>query len=199
MTPGEPDRPLIPATFRTARLLLRPWHKADLVPFAAMNADVQVMEHFPSVMSAQESEAFVNDRIQPHFADYGYGLWAVERQDTALFIGFVGLMWQTFPASFTPALEVGWRLSPESWGHGFATEAAAESLRVAFEDVAVPEVVSMTSTRNVRSIAVMRRLGMTTDPADDFDHPRVPEGHPLRRHVLFRISASQWASRQREG
>jgi RimJ/RimL family protein N-acetyltransferase len=118
----------------------------------------------------------------------------VERRDDGAFIGYVGLMWQVFEAPFTPALEVGWRLAREQWGQGFATEAAAESLRFAFEVIDVGEVVSMTVPRNTRSTAVMERIGMTRTSTDDFDHPRLPEGHRLRRHVLYRLSSTRWSA-----
>jgi ribosomal-protein-alanine N-acetyltransferase len=143
-------------------------------------------------MTREESDRFVSERIVKHFDEYGYGLWAVDRSDSREFIGFVGLMWQQFEATFTPALEVGWRLSRAHWGQGFATEAAAAALQIGFNELSMSEIVSMTSLRNTRSIAVMQRLGMSRDPADDFDHPRVPVGHPLRRHVLYRITADGW-------
>lgn len=177
----------------TARLLLRAWRDADRAPFASLNADPQVMEHFPAPLSRAESDAFLEQRLLPHLAEHGYGMWAVERRSDGAFLGTVGLMWQTFPASFTPALEVGWRLARPAWGHGYATEAARASLRHAFDAAGVEEVVSMTSVANASSRAVMERLGMTRDPDDDFDHPRVPEGSALRRHVLYRLTRAQWS------
>jgi len=182
----------LPQSIATDRLLLRRWTTADLAPFAALNADPTVMEFFPSTMSSAESDAFWFDRISKHFDEHGYGLWAAERTDSQEFIGFVGLMWQTFDAEFTPALEVGWRLARGHWGQGFATEAATAALAFGFRDAGVDEIVSMTSVLNVRSIAVMKRLGMRREPDDDFDHPRVPVGHRLRRHVLYRLSRDQW-------
>ena len=173
---------------RTERLRLRTWRDDDLDPFAAMNADPVVMAHFVAPLTRQQSDGFVVDRIRPHVDEHGYGLWAVEVIDGDPFIGFVGLMWQDFPAHLTPALEVGWRLQRAAWGHGFATEAARAAVDFAFEAAGVPEVVSMTAPENVASIAVMERLGMSHDPVDDFDHPRVPEGHRLRRHVLYRMT-----------
>jgi len=155
------------------------------------------MQFMPGRLTSSESDAFVTDRIVSHFDMYGYGLWAVERRDTADFIGFVGHLWQTFEAPFTPALEVGWRLGRTHWGNGFATEAAAEALRVAFDDLSETEVVSMTVPMNHRSTAVMGRLGMTRDPRDDFDHPRLPPGHRYRRHVLYRITADDWQRQPR--
>jgi RimJ/RimL family protein N-acetyltransferase len=183
---------LQPATLTTTRLILRPWRESDLEPFAALNADPEVMRHFVAPMTREESDRFVADRVAPHFAEHGYGLWATERRDNGEFIGFVGLMLQTFPAEFTPAVEVGWRLSRSAWGSGYATEGANASLRYAFEELGLTEVVSMTSTQNMRSMAVMERIGMSHNPADDFDHPRVPSGHPIQRHVLYRISEARW-------
>ncbi len=148
------------------------------------------MEHFPGLLSRQESDAFVG-RIDATFRDRGYGLWAIERRSDGAFLGFAGLIDQTFEAPFTPAVEVGWRLAAEAWGNGFATEAAREAVRYAFVECGLGEIVSMTTPSNVRSRRVMEKLGMTRDPADDFDHPRVPPG-PLRRHVLYRLSRARW-------
>ena len=173
-------------SLRTERLLLRRWREADRAPFAALNADPEVMEHFPAPLSREESDAFV-DRIEAFWAEYGFGLWAVERLDTGQFIGFDGLSMPSFEAQFTPCVEVGWRLAREHWGHGFATEAARAAMADGFDRLGLDEIVSFTATTNVRSMAVMERLGMTRDPRDDFDHPRVPEGHRLRRHVLYRL------------
>ena len=170
---------------RTGRLLLRRWHPADRVPFAAMNADPEVMEHFPARLIREQSDALI-DRIEASFADRGFGLWAVEVVATGEFIGFTGLAVPGFDAPFTPAVEIGWRLCRASWGHGYATEAARRALASGFADHGLAEVVSFTSVGNVRSQSVMRRIGMIHDPADDFDHPRLPEGHRLRRHVLWR-------------
>lgn len=182
----------------TPRLVLRQWRESDLAPFATLNADPEVMAHFVSPLAAEQSDAFARERITPHFSQYGYGLWAVERRDTEAFIGFVGLCWQDFAASFTPALEIGWRLARSQWGHGFATEAAVAALDFGFTQTDVDEIVSMTSTGNLGSRAVMERLHMRHDPADDFDHPRVPDGHRLQRHVLYRITRTEWLSRRSE-
>jgi RimJ/RimL family protein N-acetyltransferase len=184
----------VPGVLRTERLLLRGWTDADLAPFSAMSADPHVMEFMPNLMSRPQSDAWVAERVVSHFDSYGYGSWAVERQDTGAFIGFVGLMWQTFKSAFTPALEVGWRLDYSQWGHGFATEAARKSLAVAFDVLHEPEVVSMTVPQNARSRSVMRAIGMSHDARDDFDHPRLADGHRLQRHVLYRITAEQWSS-----
>ena len=180
----------------TTRLLLRQWREADLAPFAELNADPEVMAHFVMPLKTEQSDAFVRERITPHFAQYGYGLWAAERRDTKAFIGFVGLCWQVFPASFTPALEIGWRLARSQWGHGFATEAAGAAMNFGFSNTDVDEIVSMTSAGNSASRAVMERLHMRRDPADDFDHPLVPDGHRVKRHVLYRLKRSEWEAGQ---
>ncbi len=174
-------------SLHTDRLLLRRWRPEDRAPFAALNADPEVMEHFPARLTRDESDAFV-DRIETGFAEHGFGLWAVEVQATGEFIGFTGLAVPSFDAPFTPAVEVGWRLARPAWGHGYASEAARRALDAGFDDYGLSEVVSFTSATNVRSQAVMRRTGMTHDPADDFDHPRLPPGDRLRRHVLYRAA-----------
>ena len=171
---------------RTERLILRAWRPGDREPFAALNADPIAMEHFPSTMTRAESDAFA-DRIDAELRERGWGLWAVEVPGVADFIGFVGLHDARFEAHFTPAIEVGWRLTRAHWGRGYATEAAREALAVGFGELGLDEIVSFTATSNRRSRAVMERLGMTRDPADDFDHPGVPAGSPLRRHVLYRL------------
>ena len=181
----------MPTTLTTGRLLLRHWRDDDRAPFAAMNADPRVMEHFPAPLSRLESDALI-DEFEARFDPRGFGLWALERRDDGTFIGFTGLAAVPWEAHFTPAIEVGWRLAPEAWGHGYATEAAREAVRFGFEDAELDEIVSFTVPANVRSRAVMERLGMTHDPADDFDHPRLPVGHPLRRHVLYRIDRESW-------
>jgi ribosomal-protein-alanine N-acetyltransferase len=178
----------MPTELTTERLLLRVWRDADREPFAGMNADRRVMEHFPSVQNREQSDAFV-ERIAARFARHGYGLWAVQPRDgTAEFVGFVGLQHIRFEAHFTPAVEIGWRLAHAAWGHGYATEAAHAVVRFAFDDIGLPELVSMTAVANERSRQVMRRLGMHHDPADDFDHPLVIDAR-VRRHVLYRLSA----------
>ena len=181
----------MPTTLTTGRLLLRHWRDDDRAPFAAMNADPRVMEHFPAPLSRLESDALI-DEFEARFDPRGFGLWALERRDDGTFIGFTGLAAVPWEAHFTPAIEVGWRLAPEAWGHGYATEAAREAVRFGFDDAALDEIVSFTVPANVRSRAVMERLAMTHDPADDFDHPRLPVGHPLRRHVLYRIDRESW-------
>jgi len=171
---------------RTERLNLRPWSAEDRAPFAVMNADPMVMEHFPHPLTRAESDAFAG-RIEALLLRDGYGLWAVEVDGDAPFIGYVGLAPPSFDAHFTPAVEVGWRLDRRYWGNGYATEAARESLRYAFEQAGLNEVVSFTVPQNQRSRLVMERIGMSHDEADDFDHPRFLEDGRMRRHVLYRI------------
>ena len=185
-------------TIRTERLVLRRWLQRDRGPFAAMNADPEVMAHFPAMLSREESDALV-ERIEAAFDQHGFGLWALEVRSTGTFIGFTGLSVPGFEAAFTPAVEIGWRLQRSAWGQGYAAEAARATLEVAFDQIGLPEVVSFTSTVNDRSRALMHRLGMTHDPADDFDHPRVPPGSPLRRHVLYRLTTNRWRAQVRAG
>ena len=175
------------AEIQTERLVLRAWRDHDRLPFAALNADPEVMEHFPAVLTGAQSDAMV-DRIAAEMVRDGYGLWAVEVRDGPAFIGFIGLAHANFPAHFTPALEIGWRLARQAWGVGFATEGAKAVLRWAEQALDRDEIVSFTAATNLASQAVMRKIGMQRDVADDFDHPRVPEGHVLRRHVLYRYA-----------
>jgi ribosomal-protein-alanine N-acetyltransferase len=178
-------------TLRTERLVLRRWRDEDRAPFAAMNADPRVMEHLLAPLTPAESDALV-DRIEAEFDEVGYGLWAVEVVDGPAFIGYVGLHRAPFDAHFTPAVEVGWRLAREQWGHGYASEAARATIAFGLAEgsggAGLDEIVSFTSPANERSWRVMERIGMTRDPRDDFDHPNVPAGHRLRRHVLYRIA-----------
>jgi RimJ/RimL family protein N-acetyltransferase len=178
-----------PATLLTPRLHLRLWRDEDLPIFAAMNADPRVMEFFPKPLGRMESDA-VATRIRNHFERRGFGLWAVEVPGVAEFIGFVGLSVPSFDAHFTPCVEIGWRLACEHWGRGYATEAARAVLGLGFRQLALGEIVSFTVPTNLRSRRVMERIGMTRSPADDFDHPALPEGHPLRLHVLYRATSS---------
>lgn len=160
--------------------------EADHKPFAALNADPLVMEYFPASLSRQESDGLI-EAIESGFERRGFGLWAVEVRATETFIGFTGLSEPSFESHFTPAVEIGWRLARSAWGEGYATEAAKASLAFGFEELDLDQIVSFTSTGNMRSRAVMERIGMTRDPGDDFDHPDLPDARPLRRHVLYRI------------
>jgi RimJ/RimL family protein N-acetyltransferase len=174
----------------TARLVLRQWREQDRAPFAALNADPLVMAHFPSRLTQSESDALM-DRCVAQIERRGYGLWAVQTRAGGDFIGFVGLAVPTWEAKFTPCTEIGWRLARSAWGHGYATEAANTVLATAFGLLKLEEVVSFTTTHNLPSRRVMERIGMTRDPSEDFDHPRVTEG-PMRRHVLYRLSKADW-------
>ncbi len=171
----------------TPRLRLRAWRETDLEPFAAMNDNPRVMEHYPQRLTREETRAMIG-RIETHFARHGFGLWAVEAPGVAEFVGYVGLSVPAFEAAFTPCVEIGWRLAASHWGKGYATEAARAALAYGFRTLGLQEIVSFTVPANVRSQAVMQRLGMRRDPAEDFDHPKLPEGHPLRRHVLYRLT-----------
>lgn len=155
-----------------------------------MNADPRVTEYLPTPLSRQQSDAFV-ERIAAHFDQHGFGHWAVEIPNVTPFAGFVGLSTPRFEAHFMPRVEIGWRLGIEYWGQGYATEGARAVLAFGFETVGLEEIVSFTVPANERSRRVMEKIGMTYDPADDFDHPSLPEGHPLRRHVLYRIARRQ--------
>jgi RimJ/RimL family protein N-acetyltransferase len=176
-----------PRELRTDRLRLRRWRPADLTPFVALNADPLVMEFFPAALSRVESDALAS-RIEAHFDKHGFGLWAVEIPDVTSFAGFIGLSVPSFEAPFTPCVEIGWRLAAAHWGLGYATEGARAVLDFGFEELGLAELVSFTVPGNVRSRRVMERIGMAHDPADDFDHPELPDGHRLRRHVLYRMA-----------
>ncbi|MCK9797257.1 GNAT family N-acetyltransferase [Pseudomonas chlororaphis] len=175
----------------SARLVLRQWHDDDLAEFAAMCADPQVMRYFPAPLSRLESAALIG-RVRGHFAEHGFGLWALERKDTGAFIGFTGLGVVGFEASFTPAVEIGWRLAKEHWGLGYASEAAWTVLRCGFDRLSLQEIVAFTSRSNLPSQKVMQAIGMQPAPEDDFDHPALAGDHPLRGHVLYRITREQW-------
>jgi RimJ/RimL family protein N-acetyltransferase len=173
---------------RTERLLLRPWRDEDREPFAAMNADPAVMEYFPATLTRAESDMRA-EHFDSAIQRLGYGFWAVEIPGEAPFIGFVGLDATDEGMPFSPAIEVGWRLAREHWGQGFASEGARAALAFGFEELALEQIVALTAVGNVRSRRVMERLGMRRDPADDFIHPGLPEGHPIAPHVLYRIAA----------
>jgi RimJ/RimL family protein N-acetyltransferase len=175
----------------TERLVLRRWREQDREPFAHFNADPRVMEFQLSALSRQQSDQFV-DRIEAHFREYGFGLYAVELRSSGRFIGFIGLQLPAFDAPFALRFEIGWRLAADVWGQGLATEGGRAAVQHAFENLSLNEIVSFTAVINTRSRRVMLKLGMTHDPAEDFDHPHVPEGHPLRRHVLYRLKAADW-------
>jgi RimJ/RimL family protein N-acetyltransferase len=185
-------------SLRTPRLVLREWHDEDLNAFAALSADAQVMEYVWSLDTRAASDAMAAD-IRRHFACHGFGFWAVQLAESPSFIGFIGLAVVSHQVRFAPAVQVGWRLFPRHWGHGYATEGAAAALDAGFGALGLSEIVAYTVPANVRSQRVMRRLGMTHAARDDFDHPRVPAGHPLCRHVLYRITRDHWRSPRPEG
>src|SRR5579863_1507201 len=159
-----------------------------------MSADPEVMRYLLPLADRAASDALAA-RFRAHFAEHGFGFWALELSGVAPFIGAVGLAVVGFEAHFTPAVELGWRLARPYWGRGYATEAARAALDYGFDRLGLDEIVAYTAPTNLRSRRVMQRLGMTRSEQDDFDHPRVPEGHPLKRHVLYRISREAWASR----
>lgn len=180
---------------KTNRLILRPWQENDLEPFAKLNADSRVMEYFPSVKTFEESVKEY-EAILEQFKKHGYGWWAVSELNKNNFIGFIGLRYIDFPASFTPAVEIAWRLAYDYWGKGYATEGANASLKYGFKVLKLTEIISFTSNPNFRSQAVMKRIGMHHNPEDDFDHPKLSEGHPLRRHILYRLKSNEWQQQQ---
>jgi RimJ/RimL family protein N-acetyltransferase len=170
----------------SGRIDLRRWREGDREAFAAMNADARVMKYFAGRLTRAESDAMV-DGIEKHFSERGFGLWAIEVPGVAPFVGFAGFAVPRFSAHFTPCVEIGWRLAFEHWGYGYATEAAQAALGFGFGTLGFSEVVSFAAATNHRSRAVMERLGMHHNLADDFDHPAFAVGHPLRRHVLYRL------------
>jgi RimJ/RimL family protein N-acetyltransferase len=169
-------------------LILRQWKDSDLGPYTAMNADLEVMRHFPALLTPAESAASFK-RLRGAIAERGWGLWAVEVD--GVFAGFTGLNIPTFSAHFTPCTEIGWRFRREFWGRGLATRAAQEALAFGFGVLKLSEIVSFTAATNVRSWRLMERLGFERDVSGDFDHPAIPEGHVLRRHRLYRKSADK--------
>jgi RimJ/RimL family protein N-acetyltransferase len=176
--------------FETERLWLRQWSASDREPFARLCADPRVMEFYPNILDRTASDAMV-DRIEGLIGDRGWGLWAVELKADKQFIGYVGLHVPNYDLPCSPCVEIGWRLACEYWGKGYATEAAQAALKVGFDRLNLPEIVSFTATINRRSRAVMERLGMKL-AAETFEHPLVPAGHILREHVLYRLSQEQW-------
>jgi RimJ/RimL family protein N-acetyltransferase len=184
---------------RTDRLVVRPWRDEDRTPWAAMNADPEVMRYLGPPLDRAAADAML-DRLADAIARQGWGLWAVEvvaGDGPEGFVGFTGLSRPRFDAAFTPCVEVGWRLARAAWGNGYATEAAGAALGYAFDVLGLDEVVSFTTVANARSRAVMERLGMTRDPADDFDHPNLAADDPLRPHALYRLTADEWRAAAR--
>jgi len=175
----------------TSRLRLRLWQEEDRLPFRALNADPRVMAYFPSTLTDAQSDAFL-ERIGQHHAQHGFGLWAVELRETSTFIGTVGLAIPTWNPPFAPCVEIGWRLAHDCWGHGYATEAARAAMDFGFRVLQLDEIVSFTAAINLPSERVMQRLGMHHAAGEDFDHPALPAGHRLARHVLYRMSRADW-------
>ena len=174
-----------PVVLETERLILRPWREEDRAPFAGLNADPRVMEHFPKILDRAESDA-VFERVRAGFAEHGYGPWALQVKGGAPFIGFCGIWSPRFEAHFTPCVEIGWRLAAEHWGRGYATEGARAALAAGFERLGFPEIVAYTAVKNARSRAVMEKIGMRFD-GETFEHPNIAAGHPLRTHVVYRL------------
>jgi RimJ/RimL family protein N-acetyltransferase len=178
--------------FETERLHLRQWIESDREPFSRLNADPRVMEFFPSMLDRAASDAGI-DLTQANISERGWGFWAVESKQNRQFIGFVGLEIPRADLPFSPCVEIGWRLAFEYWDKGYATEAAQAALKVGFNRLELPEIVSFTAINNHRSSAVMERLGMNRD-AETFEHPSLPPGHSLREHCLYRLSRERWRS-----
>jgi len=178
-------------TLETDRLILRSWRESDLSPMVAINQDLKVCEYFPEIGNRDTTITLI-DRIIKHDEERGFSLYAVEIKATQEMIGFLGLMTPSFEAHFTPAIEIGWRLSSQHWNQGFATEGAKAVLKHTFTDLNLDEVVSFTALNNQASRRVMEKIGMKHNPNDDFDHPKLGENSPLKRHVLYRLSKKDW-------
>lgn len=173
--------------YRTDRLILRPWRESDRQPFASLNASPDVMRYFPNTLTPAESNGMV-DVIEQKMAINGWGLWAVEEKRSGAFVGFVGLNVPSYPLPFSPCIEIGWRLDSAFWGKGYAPEAARKALEIGFEQYGMSEIVSFTAMVNTPSQRVMDKIGMVR--GEEFDHPALEAGHPLRRHVVYRIKKS---------
>ena len=180
-----------PPSLQTERLLLRRWTDEDRDPFARIQSDPEVTKYRLAPLTRTESDKLV-DQIEACFDENGFGLWAVERKEDQCLLGFTGLELADLDAPFCPSVQIGWQLTTDAWGHGYATEGATAVLDFAFGELRLSEVVAHTTTLNERSRAVMRRLGMTYEPTDDFDGPWYPVGHPHRPYVLYRIKAANW-------
>ena len=190
MNPERPSAAVQPIVFSTQRLAFRVWQHRHRAPFVAMNSEPEVMRYFPALMTSEQTNAGVDIWCE-QFHERGWSNWAVELLETGEFIGFIGLSVPRRQLPFSPCVEIGWRLKRLAWGHGYATEGAKACLQVGFEQLGLAEIVSFTALINLRSIAVMQRIGMINCQSD-FEHPAVPEVHPLRPHCLYKITQSQW-------
>lgn len=184
-------------SLHTQRLILREWRESDLAPFADFNADPQVMQFYTHTLNREESDALA-EKYQRELKARGYGFWAVQAPAEADFIGYVGLNYWDLEADFSPCIDVGWRLGSPYWGKGYATEAALAALDYGFETLGFQEIVSMATIGNTRSHRVMERLGMRTNPSENFAHPKLPKGHPLSMRVLYRLTKKEWSRPQNE-
>lgn len=180
---------------RTERLTMQPWLAKHLGALAMICEDKEVMKFFPRVLTREECRSLL-EGFNDHFREYGYGVWAMVPHGGEAPIGFCGLKQVTMNAPFAPAVEILWRLNRAAWGWGFANEAARAALQHGFEKVGLEEIVSFTTPKNLRSIALMERLGMRRDPEEDFEHPALPEDDPLRPHVLYRLRREEWRRRE---
>lgn len=193
--PPHSRRP--PVTLDGPRLRLRPWRDADLEPLAALSADPVAMRYFPSALTREESDALAA-RLRAREAEHGFTFWPVElRGGPPEMIGIVGLMRVGWQSSFTPAVEIGWRIAPAHQRRGYAEEAARLALAYGFGPLGLPEIVAFTIPANEPSWRLMEKLGMSR--AGEFDHPRVPEGHPMRRHLLYRLTRADWIGQRLQG
>ena len=188
---------IAPESLCSERVRLRQWTKADFEPFAALNSDPQVMQHFPALLAREQSDSHAA-QMRNLIEERGWGFWAVDSllaPGGPQFIGFVGLHVPVADLPFAPCVEIGWRLARRFWGQGLASEAAKLAMRAGFEGLSLPEIVSFTARDNLRSRGVMKRLSMHSTGDDNFDHPAVPEGHPLRAHCLYRLTRDEWLAR----
>jgi RimJ/RimL family protein N-acetyltransferase len=183
------------SALRTDRLILRHWRDSDREPFHALSSDPEVMEHFPALMTREQSDGMAS-RIETSFQERGLGLWALEIPGVAPFLGYTGLAVPRFESpTFGSCVEIGWRIAKAHWGHGYVTEAARAALDDGFSRLNLPEVLSFTVQENRRSWSVMDRLGMRRTPELDFDHPMIPDGHRLKRHIVYRMTKQDWEKR----
>lgn len=180
----------------TDRLILRTWDDDDLRQMLAINQDPKVMEYFPSLQDLEMTKKFI-EKVNAHFENHGYSFYATVRKDTNEFIGFIGLLIADFESHFTPATEIGWRLSSNHWGKGFATEGAKAVLDYAFRELKISEIVSFTVPQNKASRRVMEKIGLRRSPQNDFNHPKLAKDSTLCKHVLYRLLKDEYIAKQR--